>query len=129
MIMLFDGYCNLCDSTVQFVLRRDPHRRVRFAAQQYEVGQRLLAGAGAEVESGESIVVVDGAQVLTRSTAVLAIARVLRAPWPLLYGLILVPRPLRDAACRALARHRYRWFGRRTACRLPTAEDRERFVE
>ena len=114
-VVLFDGVCNLCNGLVQFIIRRDPHARFQFAA--------MTSFAA------DTIVLVEDGRRYERSAAVLRIARQLRAPWPLLFAFIVVSRPLRDWAYDAVARRRYRWFGRRETCMVPTPELRARFVE
>lgn len=131
-IILFDGVCNLCSRSVRFVIRRDPHARFRFAALQSDAARRACAGVGATppavVEPDTIIVIVNG-RALERSDAALAIAARLGFPWRLLAALRIVPRPIRDAAYRFVARNRYRWFGRTDACMVPTPELRARFID
>ena len=127
-LVLFDGVCNLCNAAVNFVIDRDPRGYFKFAALQSEEGRRLLERYGPDGEVLESLVVVEAGRVYRRSAAALRIARRLNGLWPVLYVLMLVPRPLRDAAYRFVARRRYRWFGRREACRVSTPELAERFL-
>jgi predicted DCC family thiol-disulfide oxidoreductase YuxK len=124
-VVLFDGVCNLCNGAVRFILARDPAGRFRFASLQSEAARRLLRDDG----RAETIVLLEAGKTYTKSTAALRIARGLRFPWPLLYALVAVPRPLRDLVYDWVARHRYRWFGKRETCLLPTPEVRGRFVE
>ncbi|TGE23135.1 thiol-disulfide oxidoreductase DCC family protein [Hymenobacter metallicola] len=128
--ILFDGVCNLCSGFVQFIIERDTAGYFRFASLQSAVGQKLLAQHGITLrETGpETVMLVENDQVYTHSTAVLRIARQLGAGWPLLYTFIIVPKVLRDAAYRFVARHRYQWFGQTEACMLPTPELRQRFL-
>lgn len=126
-VVLFDGVCNLCNAAVRFIIRRDPGGRLRFAALQSEAAAVLLAAQAEPLP--DSIVLVEGGRVFTRSAAALRIARRLRFPWPLLYALIVVPRPLRDAVYGWIARNRYRWFGRSDQCMVPTPELRARFLD
>lgn len=128
-IVLFDGVCNLCNASVRFILRRDPHGRFRFAALQSDSGRRLLAEHGLPADALSTVVVVADGRVYTRSDAALRIARGLAGGWPALGALRVVPRFLRDAAYRAVAASRYRVFGRRDECMLPTPELRARFLE
>jgi len=148
-VVLFDGVCDLCNGTVRFILARDKAAKFRFAALQSEAGKTLLSRAGCEpadrlsIGPGErsspvaaapqpapdSIVLLDQSRVYTRSTAALLIARALPFPWPLLYALIAVPRPLRDWVYDWIARHRYAWFGRQDTCMLPTPDLKSRFLE
>jgi predicted DCC family thiol-disulfide oxidoreductase YuxK len=126
--VLFDGVCNLCNGSVLFVIDRDPSAHFHFAALQSDAGRALLRQHGYAGADLSSIVLVDGGRLYTRSTAALRIARRLAWPWRLLYALIVVPRPLRDAVYDLVARNRYRWFGREEACRVPTPELRGRFL-
>ncbi len=127
-VILFDGVCNLCNASVDFVLRRDTAARFRFASLQSEAGRRVLFATGWRAPVPDALVLVDGGEVYTASAAALRIAKGLGLPWALWYVFILVPRPLRDGVYFWVARQRYRWFGRRETCRLPSAEERERFL-
>jgi predicted DCC family thiol-disulfide oxidoreductase YuxK len=127
-VVLFDGTCGLCDRAVDFLIRHDHRRRLRFAALQSEVGARLAAEAGIRRDEDTLILVEDGRSYI-RSAAVLRAAGHLGAPWRFAAWLRVVPRAARDAAYRLVARNRHRWFGRRATCRVPTAADRERFLE
>jgi len=128
-VVLFDGECNLCNGAVQFLLRRDPRGRLRFASLQSPAAARRLAGARAPQPLPDSLVLIADGAVHVRSGAALRIAARLRWPWPLLCVLWLVPRPLRDLAYDFVARRRTRWFGRRSSCRVPTPAERGRFLE
>ena len=128
-IVLFDGVCNLCHRTVQFVIAHDSAARFRFAPLQSDAAQRLLRERAAVGPLPDSVALIEGGRLYTRSTAALRIARGLRFPWPLLYGLIIVPRPLRDVIYDLIARYRYKWFGRRDSCMMPSAKVQGRFLE
>lgn len=131
MTVLFDGECNMCSATVQFLVRHDPRgERFRFAAQQSDAGQKLLAAHGFRADSGtaETMVVITGDRVFTHSDAALTIARALPLPWSLAGIGAILPKPLRDAAYRLIARSRYKLFGRRSECLIPTPELRARFL-
>jgi len=128
-LILFDGVCVLCGRLVDFVLERDPARRFRFAALQSPAGERVLRRFRMPAGMLTTMVLIEDGAVYTESTAALRVARRLRAAWPLLYLLIAVPRPLRDAVYRWVGANRLRWFGRRETCRLPTDADRGRFLE
>lgn len=127
-VILFDGVCNLCNASVQWVLKRDRKGQFRFAALQSETGQRLLGRFGLNRESFDTVALVDGDRLFTRSDAALEIARRLGRPWSWLALLRCIPKRLRDAAYDFVARHRYRWFGRRETCMLPRLEWKDRFV-
>ncbi|MEX2528178.1 MAG: thiol-disulfide oxidoreductase DCC family protein [Gemmatimonadota bacterium] len=128
-ILLFDGVCNLCTASVRWVLPRDPDGNFRFASLQSEVGRKLLLDAGGNPEELDSVVLLEGGRLWERSTAALRVARKLKAPWPLLYAFILVPRPIRDWVYDLVARHRYRIFGRKEECMIPEPGVQERFLD
>jgi len=127
-ILLFDGVCNLCSGSVQLIIRRDPEARFRFASLQSEVGQRYLEELQVDRDAVDSVILVEGGRWYKESDAALRIARLLGGPWKAMGILRLLPRPLRDRLYRFIARHRYRWFGKRESCWLPTPELRERFL-
>lgn len=129
-ILLFDGVCNLCNGVTQFVIRRDPPpAKFRFAALQSQAGRRLQREHGLEEGALDTFVLIEDGVAYVRSTAALRVARRMGAPWSLAYAFIVVPRPLRDALYRWISRNRYRWFGVRDACMVPTPELRSRFLE
>lgn len=127
-VLLFDGVCNLCNASVQWVLLRDRKGVFRFAALQSDTGQALLQQLGRSTDDFDSVVLVDGDRVLLHSDVALEIVRRLGGAWQLLYVFKIIPRAVRDAIYRWIARNRYRWFGRRSACMLPRPEWKERFV-
>jgi predicted DCC family thiol-disulfide oxidoreductase YuxK len=128
--ILFDGYCNLCNSWVSFVIARDHKRRFRFATLQGARGHALVQGGdGLSAPLRESVVLVQNDRVYTRSGAALRIFAALGFPWSLFKVFLIVPRQLRDVVYDFVARNRYRWFGRRTECRVPRPEERTRFLE
>lgn len=128
-LLLFDGECNLCHSSVQFVLRRDRTQRFRFAALGSAAGRQALAAAGALPPLPDSMVLLHRGRVHTRSGAALAVARLLPWPWPLWSVFWIVPYPLRDLLYAFVARNRYRWFGKRAPCWVPTPALRARFLD
>jgi predicted DCC family thiol-disulfide oxidoreductase YuxK len=128
-LILFDGVCNLCNASVNFVLDRDKHKKFKFLALQSEVGTEILKQYGNSENSLESIVLVKDNKLYRNSSAVLHISRHLSGVWPLLYGFMILPVGLRDRVYDFIADHRYRWFGKSDQCRVPTAELRDRFVE
>lgn len=127
-VLLFDGVCNLCNGAVQFILKRDPKAVFRFASLQSETGQNLLAAYQLPIEVFDTLVLIDQKQAYTRSTAALRIARRMGGCWPLLAGLLIFPLPIRDAVYNWIARNRYRWFGKRESCMMPTPALKERFL-
>ena len=128
-LILFDGVCNLCSGSVQFVVERDPAGRFQFAPLQSPTAQRVLQEHGATGLLPDSIVLVEEGRVFTRSTAALRLARRLPFPWPLVAALIAVPRPVRDGAYSLAARYRYRWFGKLDRCMMPSPALRSRFLD
>lgn len=125
--LLFDGVCNLCNGAVQFVLDHERDHELRFAALQSPEAKELLGDH--PLPSGlDSVILVEGGEVFTHSDAALRVARHLGMPWRLLSAFRVVPRFVRDAVYRFIARHRYRWFGKSETCRIPTPELRARFL-
>ena len=127
-VVLFDGVCNFCNGTVNFILEHDPEGYFRFAALQSEAARPLLAEARLASDFLDNIVLVEDGACYVRSTAALRIVRRLSWPWPLLYAAVVIPRPLRDFVYDWVARNRYRWFGKSDVCRLPPPSVRERFL-
>lgn len=127
-VIFFDGICNLCNQAVQFVIVRDKQRRFKFASLQSDYAQLKLAGFRFSKSQGDSIVLLENGKVYQRTDAVLRIAKKLPGLWPLLYGLIVVPRFIRDAVYRWIAKNRYQWLGKRENCWLPTPALKDRFL-
>jgi predicted DCC family thiol-disulfide oxidoreductase YuxK len=127
-IVVFDGYCNLCTGAVLFLLRRDRRKRLRFAPLDSAIGRQAIAEAG-DRAPGDTMLFAYRGVVSQRSTAALAIARLLPFPWPLASVFWIVPAPLRDLIYRLIANNRYRWFGKREECWVPTPELRARFLD
>ncbi len=128
-VVLFDGFCNLCSGSVQFIIKRDPASRFRFASLQSDFGQQQVSRFGFDPTKVESIVLIEGDQVYRQSDAALRIARQLSGLWPVLYAGIMLPRFLRDAIYNWIARNRYRFFGKKDACWIPTPELKARFLD
>lgn len=126
--MLFDGVCNFCNASINFVIEHDSSGYFRFAPLQSEIGEKLTAKYGIDRIETDSVVLVENGKVYTHSDAALGIARHLNGVWSWAYALRVVPRPLRDLVYRLVARNRYRLFGRREACMIPTPEIRARFL-
>jgi predicted DCC family thiol-disulfide oxidoreductase YuxK len=127
-IILFDGTCAFCEGSVRFIARRDPEGYFRFGASQSPAGEAVLAAHGVTRSAARSIVLVEDGKVFLRSTASLRIARHMRFPWNLAAGLLIVPRPLRDAAYGVVAALRHRIAGTSNACAIPPPEIRERLL-
>jgi predicted DCC family thiol-disulfide oxidoreductase YuxK len=128
-IILFDGECNLCNSSVNFVIRHDKKNHFRFAALQSETGKELLRQFKITNFPNESFVLIENNKTFTRSTAVLRVTKHLNKLYPLLYVFIIIPSPIRNFLYDLTARNRYRWFGKRDQCMIPTAELRSKFLQ
>ncbi len=128
-IIVFDGLCNLCTASVQFILRHERKPHFKFAPVQSNAGGALFAASGLASADVDTFVLIEDGRPYMRSDAAIRVARGLSAPWSLAVALAIIPRPIRDWAYRIIARNRYRWFGQRAACMVPSPEDRERFLE
>ena len=128
-IVLFDGVCKFCNASVNFLIDRDKAGRIHFAALQSDLGKSLLDRFGLAGRKIDSIVLVEGRRYSTESTAALRLTRYMDGLWPILGVFLFVPAFLRNFCYEVLARNRYRWFGRLDACRMPTPEIRQRFLE
>ena len=126
-IVLFDGVCNFCSDSVNFIIRHDTENRFAFTPLQSEKGIELRAKYGID-DDIDSIVLIEDDRAFTRSTAALRIAKRLGGVWALGYALIVVPRPVRDYFYELFAKYRYRLFGKKDECMLPTPEVRARFL-
>ncbi len=127
-IVLFDGTCAFCDRTVRLLTRLDRKQLLRYAPLESEAGRYLLERFKVS-ESIDSIVLIYEDHARVESNAAIAIARLLRFPWSLAAMLKIMPRPIRDACYRFIARHRYKVFGRVEQCSLPTEAQRRLVVE
>ena len=126
-LVLFDGVCNLCNGTVNFIIARDPNARFRFSSLQSAAARDVLENHRLE-SNLDTIVLVEHGQVYTRSTAALRIVKQLSGLWPLLGLFLVVPSVLRDAVYVFVAKNRYRWFGKSESCSVPTPELAARFL-
>ncbi|MCB0608931.1 MAG: thiol-disulfide oxidoreductase DCC family protein [Lewinellaceae bacterium] len=128
-ILLFDGVCNLCNGFVQFVIKRDKKAVFRFAALQSDLGKELSATAGLPAHSMDTVVLYENNRFYTHSDVGLRVARRLNGLWPLAYALVIIPKFIRDGIYNWVAKNRYRWFGKRESCMVPTPELRSRFLD
>jgi predicted DCC family thiol-disulfide oxidoreductase YuxK len=139
-VVLFDGVCNFCDASVNFIIRHDRSGYFKFAPLQSDEGRRLAnehgfsSAVGATEDENvrpssiDSIILIDDDRAYVHSSAALRVLRRLGAPWSWLYMFIIIPRPIRDWAYKLFAKYRYRLFGRKDECMLPTADVRARFL-
>jgi predicted DCC family thiol-disulfide oxidoreductase YuxK len=128
-IILFDGVCNLCNATVQFILKNDKKQRFTFASQQSIFGQLTLKRIGLPASNPNSFVLLEGEKIYTHSTGALRVFRHLGGIWKLLYAFIIVPRFIRDGVYNFIAANRYKWFGKKESCYMPSPELKIRFLE
>ena len=126
-IVLFDGVCNYCNTMVNFTISQDPEKLFKFAPLQSEVGIRLRAkyGIGDDIDS---VVLIEDEKAYLHSTAALRIARGLGGIWSLTYVFIIIPEFIRDFCYKLFAKYRYRLFGKKDVCMMPTPDIRERFL-
>ena len=127
-LLLFDGVCNLCNGAVTFIIDRDRKQRIVFASLQSELGQKILKQHQLSEEDFKSMVLVREGKISLRSSAVLEITKKLSGAWPLLYAFIIVPKFLRDWIYGIISANRYKWFGRKDQCRIPSPDIENRFV-
>jgi predicted DCC family thiol-disulfide oxidoreductase YuxK len=128
-VILFDRVCNLCSGSVQFIIKRDPSARFRFASLQSDFGNQILQNLNLSTTSFHSIILLTEKGVLQRSDAALEIARYLTGLWPAFYALKIIPSFLRDPVYDWISRNRYRWFGKKEFCWIPSPDLKSRFLD
>lgn len=126
-IILFDGECNFCNESIQFIMRREKNAHYQFASIQGDVGQELLKKFHVP-ENLDSLILVEDNKCYYKSSAALRICKHLKGGWSLLPSLLIIPTPLRDAFYDLVAKNRYKWFGNTENCEIPLAEKRKRFL-
>lgn len=126
-IILFDGVCNLCNSFVQKVITADKNNHFKFASLQSEAGQKLLADKP-EFKDLKTIIYLENGQIFTRSTAALKISKRLSGAWPLLQAGYILPVFIRDGIYNLIAKNRYKWFGKKDQCMIPTPNIKSKFL-
>ncbi len=127
-VILFDGVCNLCNSSVLFIIQRDPKAKFRFASLQSDFGKAQMLRFGLNDSELNSVLLIKEEILYQKSNAALEIARNLTGGWPMLYAFKIIPAFLRDWVYNWIAQNRYRWFGKKDACMIPTPELKSRFV-
>jgi predicted DCC family thiol-disulfide oxidoreductase YuxK len=127
-VILFDGVCNFCNGTVNFLLGQDKKKRFRFAALQSEAGKNLLAQYGLPKENIDTFILLDRGKVFKRSTAALRVGNKLPWYWQWTQVFWLAPKFLRDGVYNLVAKNRYKWFGKKDTCMIPTPEMQNRFL-
>lgn len=128
-IVLFDGVCNLCSSSVQFILKRDKKNQFLFGSLQGKYGQDALQKFGLPQDEFNSFMLLEGGELYTKSSGALRMLKYLGGGWQLLYVFIIIPKFIRDAVYSVIAKNRYRWFGKKEECWLPTPEIKKKFLE
>lgn len=126
-IILFDGVCQFCDRSVQFIIKRDKKGHFKFASLQSDLAKQLLSQYNVEKDV-DSLVLLDGNNYYIKSTAALRICKNFSGFWKLGYLLLVIPRPFRDFVYQLIAKNRYNWFGKKEACTIPSPEMRKRFL-
>ncbi len=127
-VVLFDGVCNFCNSSVNFIIRHDKKDYFRFTPLQSEIGMKISEKYNLDSGNLKSVILVDKGKIYTKTTAALRIAKQLSGAWPALYIFIIVPAPIRDVVYNIIAKYRYKWWGERDACMIPTPEIRKKFL-
>jgi len=128
-IVLFDGVCNLCSNSVQFILKRDKKNQFLFGSIQGRTGQEYLAKFNLPATTLNSFMLVEGDTLYNRSTAALRMLKHLGGGWSLLYAFIIVPEFIRNAVYDLVAKNRYKWFGKKEECWVPTPALKAKFLE
>ena len=126
-IVFFDGICNFCNNSINFIIKRDKKGYFKFAPLQSEIAQKLVGDKTKPMP--ESVILIENGKTYDRSSAALRIAKKLDGLWPLLYIFIILPKRLRDAVYNLIGRNRYKWFGKTEACMIPNPEVRSRFLD
>lgn len=126
--VLFDGVCNFCNASVNFIIRHDKKDCFRFVPLQTTKGKQLLQQFQLDHLPLDTIVLIENGKVYKRSSAILRIVRKLDGLYPLLYGWIVIPPFIRDAIYNLIARNRYKWFGKKESCMVPTEEIKWKFL-
>jgi predicted DCC family thiol-disulfide oxidoreductase YuxK len=128
-LVLFDGVCNLCNSSVQLLLRIDKENRLTFGSFQSDTAQSLLKQHGINKELINSIVFIRQDKIYMESTAILQICHTIGGWWKIIYLLMLIPPFIRNGIYHIIARNRYRWFGKRESCMIPSPSLKSRFID
>lgn len=129
LILLFDGVCNLCNSTVQFVLKSDKRGCFKFASLQSAYGQNFLEKNKLSQTQFDTFILIEGDSYSIKSTAILKVFRQLRGLWPALYLFIIIPKVIRDPFYNLVAKNRSRIFGKKDSCMVPDKDISSRFIE
>lgn len=127
-IILFDGVCNLCNSSVQFIIKHDKSNHFLFTSLQSDAGQQILLQNNLENLNFKTILLLENGKIYDKSTAILRINKKLNGLYPMLYGFIIIPKFIRDAIYNFISKNRYKWFGKQESCMIPTRELKAKFL-
>ncbi len=127
-LILFDGVCNFCNFWVNFIIDRDSKAFFKFTAVQSDTARQILKSNNIDAIKIDSIVLVINGKIFFKSSAAFQIARKLDGFWKLLYIFIIIPPFMRDGIYDFIASNRYKWFGKRETCRIPTDDEKHRFI-
>lgn len=127
-IVFFDGVCNLCNASIDFIIKRDRHNKFLVGALQDNFSKEVLSAHQVRQDYLDSLVLLEDGEIFYKSTAALKIARELSGPWPIFYPLIILPTWLRDPVYDFIGKNRYRWFGKKNTCRIATPEETAKFL-
>ena len=127
-IILFDGLCNLCSNTVQFIIKRDVKKQFHFASLQSDFGQQLLQKLNLPLSELNSFILYRNGKIYTRSTGALMVAKELGGAWPILSFFMIVPLFIRNGVYKIISNNRYKWFGKKNECWVPTPSLKDRFL-
>ena len=128
-IILFDGVCNLCSSSVQFIIRRDKKNQFLFGSLQGNAAQEFGKKFDIAFDVFNSFILIDQNKVYTHSSAALRVLKYLGNGWQLFYAFIIIPEFLRDGIYNFIAKKRYKWFGKKDACWVPSQELQGKFLD
>lgn len=128
-VVLFDGVCNLCSYSVQFIIKRDKYKQFCFASLQGQFGQQVLKQFHLPEKQLNSFILLKEGKIYTQSTGVLNVARELSGLWTVFYVFIIIPPFIRNAVYHFIASNRYKWFGKRNECWVPSPEISSRFID
>lgn len=127
-VILFDGVCNFCNGAVNFTIKRDKNKIIKFAPLQSEIGKAFIKQYGLPENDMRSFLLIENGKLYSKSTAALKVCRYLKGLWPLCYGFIIVPAFIRNAVYDLIAKNRYKWFGQKKECMVPTPDVKARFL-
>jgi predicted DCC family thiol-disulfide oxidoreductase YuxK len=127
-IILFDGVCNLCNRSVNFIISKDSKDIFRFATLQSDLGMSLMSQHGINTTKTDSVILIDTNEYHERSSAILQIVKNLSGGYALLYFFIIVPKCIRDWGYDYIAKNRYKWYGKKDSCMVPTPELVSKFL-